>query len=350
MYATKKSNLNKPTAIDLFSGCGGLSAGLRNAGYQVVAAVENEPLACATYKKNHTKTYLVERDITKVRPTYLRQRLGLEIGELTLLAGCPPCQGFSTLRTLNGARSFDEPMNDLIFQFTKFVTAFLPKAIMMENVPGLANDPRLETFKKTIANLGYNSETRVLDAADFGTPQRRKRMVLLAVKDGAPVFSEKSRYRKSVKWAFSKLPPRQDADDPLHNYEVRRAEHVLELIRKIPSNGGSRTDLPDESQLPCHQKSDGFKDVYGRMSWQKPAPTITGGCINPSKGRFLHPTEDRAITLREAAMLQGFPQSYEFDMSNGRYPVAQLIGNAFPPKFAEMHASALLRELSTVGS
>ena len=127
----------------------------------------------------------------------------------------------------------------------------------------------------------------------------------------------------------------------------------MSLIRRIPKNGGSRTDLPNMDQLECHQKLDGFNDVYGRMSWHEPAPTITGGCINPSKGRYIHPDDDRAITLREAALLQGFPKSYAFDMSRGRYPAAQMIGNAFPPKFAEHHARAIythLEALSAAGS
>lgn len=115
----------------------------------------------------------------------------------------------------------------------------------------------------------------------------------------------------------------------------------MAIIRKIPKDGGSRGQLGREAQLACHRKCDGFNDIYGRMSWEKPAPTITGGCINPSKGRFLHPEQDRAITLREAALLQGFPRTYKFDMSKGRYPAAQMIGNAFPPAFAARHAKVL---------
>lgn len=334
------------TAIDLFSGCGGLSVGLQNAGFNVVAAVENEPLASSTYRRNHNQTILLENDIKNVKPTVLMRQLGMKPGELSMLAGCPPCQGFSTLRTLNGGKSIKEPMNDLIFQFLKFVNAFLPKAIMMENVPGLIRDPRIEKFKSKIAKLGYQSEARVLDAAEYGTPQRRKRMVLIALRGKSPNFGEGIKYKKTVRWAFSKLEGRDRSDDPLHTYQSRRSEHVLKLIKKIPFDGGSRTDLPYEDQLPCHKKCNGFKDIYGRMSWSKPAPTITGGCINPSKGRFLHPEEHRAITLREASVLQGFPVNYEFDTSKGRFPVAQLIGNAFPPKFAETHARRILQDIT----
>lgn len=335
----------KPTAIDLFSGCGGLSLGLEKAGYEVVAAIENDSLACSTYKLNHKRTLLIEKDITTVRPSYLRKKLGLHPGQLTLLAGCPPCQGFSKLRTLNGGKKVVEPMNDLVFQFLKFVRAFHPKAILMENVPGLAFDPRLARFRHDIAKLGYQSDVGVFDAADYGTPQRRRRMVLIALNDGQPIFPPKSRYRKSVRWALSKLPHTDKCDDELHNYKVRHAPSILRLIKRIPVDGGGRLDLADKHQLRCHRDFDGFKDVYGRMSWSKPAPTITGGCINPSKGRFLHPTEHRAITLREAAMLQGFPRNYRFAMDKGRYPVAQLIGNAFPPAFAKRHAAVLLDAL-----
>lgn len=336
----------KKTAIDLFSGCGGLSLGLKNAGFKILAAVDSDSLACRTYRLNHKKTFLLEKDITKTRPTYLRKRLSLEPGELDLLAGCPPCQGFSTLRTLNGKESVEDPINDLVFQFLKYTRVFLPKAIMMENVPGLAKDSRLEKLINKIAAIGYRSEARVMDAWDYGTPQRRKRMVMIAVRNGEPVFAERRKRKPTVSTAIRKLLRSGSPDDPLHNYEVNRAKHVVKLIEKVPLDGGSRTDLPDEEQLECHKRCDGFSDIYGRMSWGRPAPTITGGCINPSKGRFIHPEEHRAITLREAAMLQGFPQSYCFDMSSGRYPVAQLIGNAFPPKFAEHHATALLKEIS----
>ena len=335
-------------AIDLFSGCGGLSIGLTDAGFDVVAAVENEPLACSTYRLNHPRPMLIEKDIERVRPSALMRQLGMKFGDLDLLAGCPPCQGFSTLRTLNGKKAITDQNNDLIFQFTKFVRTFGPKSIMMENVPGLIDDLRLDKFQTDISRLGYSSEARVLDAVDFGAPQKRKRMVLVAVLEGEPSFAKPVRYKKSVRWALSKLSEQRAANDPAHNYKVRRASHVNSFIKKIPKNGGSRNDLPLSEQLDCHQRCDGFKDVYGRMNWTSPAPTITGGCINPSKGRFLHPDEDRAITLREAALLQGFPVGYKFDMTRGRYPVAQLIGNAFPPQFAYAHAKLLISQIGIV--
>lgn len=337
---------NRETAIDLFSGCGGLSLGLRYAGFDVKAAVECDDLACDTYELNHPDTLLLRKDIRRIRPSYLLKKLGLKRGELTLLAGCPPCQGFSTLRTLNGSVEIAEPMNDLLFQFLKFVRAFEPKSILMENVPGLATDPRIKKFQSQIRNLGYESCVEVLDAADYGTPQRRRRMVLIATLGGNPVFGDMPKYRKSVAWALRRLELPEESNDELHNYKVERSKDVQKLIRRIPLDGGSRTDLPEKFQLECHKNCDGFKDVYGRMHWDRPSPTITGGCINPSKGRFLHPEQHRAITLREAALLQGFPKNYKFSMDRGRYPAAQMIGNAFPPKFAQLHATALLNALS----
>ena len=335
------------TAIDLFSGCGGLTLGLRSARIDVLAGIENDPLACRTYKLNHPNTIVLQQDIRKIRPRFLLRRLGLSPGELSLVAGCPPCQGFSSLRTLNGKLKVDEPMNDLVFQFIKFIKVFLPRAILMENVPGLIDDSRLKVFKDKISTLGYQSSVKVLDAADYGTPQRRQRMVLIAIQGQKPEFGQMPKYRKTVRWALRWLESPENSKDSLHNYQVHRTPHVEEIIRHIPINGGSRTSLPEELQLECHKKFNGFRDIYGRMHWHKPSPTITGGCINPSKGRFLHPEEHRAVTLREAAILQGFPKTYQFDLSRGRHLAAQMIGNAFPPRFAETHAKAILRNITS---
>lgn len=340
--SSRKRSWSEPSAIDLFCGCGGLSLGLKKAGFSVVAAVDTDALACATYRANHKSTLLLEKNVQDVDAVDLMVDLGMEKGQLDLLAGCPPCQGFSTLRTLNGGKKISEPMNDLLFQFCRFIKAFKPKTIMVENVPGLATDDRLSSFRAFLSSAGYKSCIDVFDAADFGVPQRRRRMILLAAHGAKPEFVAPAKRRRSVRSAIARLPVPAAATDPVHNHPADRAPHVMAIIRKIPRDGGSRNELGAESQLPCHRKCNGFKDIYGRMSWDKPSPTITGGCINPSKGRFLHPEQDRAITLREAAILQGFPKKYHFDLSKGRYPAAQMIGNAFPPSFAAHHAKALL--------
>ena len=333
------------TAIDLFCGCGGLSLGLRRAKFKVIAAVDNDDLSSKTYQQNHRQTRVVQQDIRLVSPWNLMKELQIGPGELDLLAGCPPCQGFSTLRTKNGGLEVNEPMNDLVFEFIRFVRAFRPKAIMLENVPALHKDLRLYKIFGELSELGYESQAKVLNAENYGVPQRRHRMILIGSRFGLPAFAPIVRGRRTVTGAIGRLPLPEATEDPAHNYTVRRADHVLSLIQKIPKDGGSRTDLPNVDQLKCHQNFDGFKDVYGRMAWRKPAPTITSGCINPSKGRFIHPDADRAITLREAAILQGFPKSYKFDMSKGRYATALMIGNAFPPKFAEHHARSICEHL-----
>ena len=341
----KKSRKVRFTAIDLFCGCGGLSLGLRRAGFKVLAAIDNDDLSIDTYAMNHRRTRLIKDDIQLIEPIALMENLQLNPGDLDLLAGCPPCQGFSTLRTYNGGRNINEPMNDLVFEFIRFVKAFLPKTLMMENVPALMKDVRLSKIIRELKLLGYKSNAEILNAAKYGVPQRRLRMLLLSSLNSPPPFALPIRRRCFVAEAIRRLPSPEVSEDPVHNYQVRRSDYVSSFISRIPKNGGSRTDLPIEDQLTCHQNFNGFKDIYGRMAWRQPSPTITGGCINPSKGRFVHPEENRAITLREAALLQGFPRSYKFKMSKGRYPVAQLIGNAFPPKFAEHHAKTLYQHL-----
>lgn len=336
----------KPKAIDLFSGCGGLTLGLRNAGFRVVAAVDADPLAISTFRRNHRRTRAVLDDIRAVDPEALMKSLGLVPGQLDLIAGCPPCQGFSNLRTMNGAKQIDEPMNDLVFEVLRFVKVFEPRALMLENVPALLTDARLVKFNKAIRRLGYRSSAKIFDASDFGVPQRRRRMILMASKGAAPSFAEADEQQVTVRDAIGGLPLPKKSNDPAHNYIVARSKQARSIIANIPKNGGSRSSLPDKLRLDCHQRQEGFRDVYGRMKWSAPAPTMTGGCINPSKGRFLHPSQNRAITLREAALLQGFPSTYDFDLSRGRYPTAQLIGNAFPPAFAERHARALRKYLA----
>lgn len=172
-------------------------------------------------------------------------------------------------------------------------------------------------------------------------------MVLLAGRYDRIEFAAADRHRRDVHSAISKLPEAGQSGDPLHDLPEERSPKVRDLIRSIPKDGGSRRDLSPERQLACHKKCDGFKDVYGRMRWKDVAPTITGGCVNPSKGRFLHPTEDRSITLREAAMLQSFPRDYRFSLRRGKMPAAEMIGNALPPEFVRRHGEKVAAYLST---
>jgi DNA (cytosine-5)-methyltransferase 1 len=335
----------KPTAVDLFCGCGGMTVGLKRAGFRVLGAVDVDPLSVKTYKANHRDVTLWEKDIRELDPQELLDAIALEKGGLDLLGGCPPCQGFSTMRTLNGALMVDDPRNDLLLKFERFVEALRPRAVMMENVPGLADDKRFEAFLRKLKKLGYLGAHRVLNAAEYGVPQRRRRLIYLAGLGMEIPFADKDAKMKTVEEAIGDLPKAGQSGDPVHDMPENRTPKVLEVIRLIPKNGGSRRDLPEKFQLECHKRCNGFKDVYGRMAWKEVAPTITSGCFNPSKGRFLHPEEDRAITMREAALLQGFPRRYKFPTTDNKSAVALMIGNALPPPFIAAHGRSIKRVL-----
>lgn len=336
----------KRTAIDLFSGCGGLTLGLKLAGFDVVAAVENDPLAVETYKANHSEVLVCADDIRKVSAASLRKRLNLGVGELDLLAGCPPCQGFSALRTRNGAVQKRDKRNRLITNMLRFARAFRPRAIMMENVPGLAEHWSFKELCRGLRKLGYRIQWDIKDARHYGVPQRRKRLIMVAGRKFDVPLAKESKAIKTVRKAIGDLKRPGRSRDKLQNLAENRSAKVLSLIRAVPKNGGSRGDLPKSRQLACHKRTDGFNDIYGRMAWDQPAPTITGGCFNPSKGRFLHPEQNRAITLREAAILQSFPRRYRFPAHKSKESIALMIGNALPPTFIRRHAATIVTALN----
>lgn len=338
--------MRKSTAIDLFSGCGGLTMGLRQAGFRVVGAVEIDPLAVETYKANHKRVLTWTENICRLSASKVMKKLGLCRNQLGLLAGCPPCQGFSTLRTRNGAKQNRDKRNNLVREMLRFIRVLRPKAVMMENVPGLKTRKTFRDFCKGLRKLGYEVTWDVKDAARYGVPQRRKRLILLAGLGFQIDFAAESDQLCTVRDAIGRLAKAGSSGDTLHDMPEKRSDKVLELIRDIPKNGGSRLDLPRERQLICHKQFDGFKDIYGRMAWKDVSPTITSGCFNPSKGRFLHPDENRAITMREAALLQSFPLRYQFGQSAGKQAIASMIGNALPPEFIRRHAFEIRKKLT----
>lgn len=328
-----------PTAIDLFSGAGGLTEGLRAARYRVIGAVEVEPLAVETYLMNYPGVRLWHADIRDLDPVEVMRELNLRPGQLGLLAGCPPCQGFSTIRTRQGATVRD-PRNSLVLEFLRFAQALRPRTVMFENVPRLAHYRLFKTALAQLRRAGYSLRWQVRDAAQFGVAQRRRRLILVGSAVGGVSLSDPALKKVTVRQAIAGLPQAGDSGDPLHDEPEHRSPRVMSIIRRIPKDGGSRAALGDD-QLKCHKQSDGFKDVYGRMEWDAVAPTITGGCVNPSKGRFLHPEEDRSITLREALLLQGFSPDFRLSLARGKFAAAQLVGNALPPPMVASHAAAL---------
>jgi DNA (cytosine-5)-methyltransferase 1 len=344
MSTKKTSSLKKPTrptAVDLFCGCGGLSRGLKDAGFAVKAAVEIDQKAQATYRLNHADVHLYCEDLRKLDPYVMLEDIGLKIGELDLLAGCPPCQGHSRLRTRNQRVYVDDDRNDLVIDFLRFAKVLNPKTVMLENVPALGRDRRFKQMQEDLESLGYQTVVKVLDAANYQVPQRRKRLILLASRVHKPEIAIPSAERVTVRQAFKGLGAPSKTKDKLHAFPENRSQAVRDVIALIPKNGGSRSDLGEAHQLDCHKRTAGFHDVYGRMAWDDVSPTITSGCHNPSKGRFLHPSYNRTITLREAAVLQGFPTSYKFDVAHGKEAIALMIGNALPPPFIAAHACSL---------
>lgn len=231
--APKRSR--KPIAMDLFCGCGGLTTGLKQAGFDVIAAIDIDPLCAATYRENHPSAKTYNEDIRSIDVDQFARELGLRKYELDLLAGCPPCQGYSTLRTLNGALEIDDPRNDLLLEFFRFVEAIRPRAVMLENVPGLGRDKRFADFCDRMQRLGYVGEWRILDAADYGVPQRRRRLIYLAGRGFAIPFADPIGRRKTVRQAIGRLPKAGASGDPIHDVSEKRSRRVLEIISMIPA-------------------------------------------------------------------------------------------------------------------
>jgi len=324
------------TAVDLFAGAGGASQGLREAGFSVLGAVEYEADAARTYRANHPQAILWERDIRKVQATSMMNALGLVPGQLTLLKACPPCQGFSSLAEGRGG-STDDPRNDLVLDVTRFVRAFRPAIVLMENVRGLGRDPRAGAVAESLKGLGYSTKSYLVNATDFDVPQNRTRFILLAVRGLKKTLPDKLSsvsvgIRTSVRAAFRDLEDEVAPEDQLHR-PAKVAPIVQSRINAIPA-GGSRFDLPPDLQLDCHKRlSDrSASGSYGRMRWDEPAPTMTTRCTTPACGAFIHPDLNRPITLREAAAIQTFPAKYQFIGS--RAAIERQIGNAVPIRMA----------------
>jgi DNA (cytosine-5)-methyltransferase 1 len=350
------------TAIDLFAGCGGLTVGLKRAGFRVISAVEIEPRAYATYRTNHPEVRGYLQDIR----TVAGRELLAGSSSVDLLAGCPPCQGFSSL-TSKWRRS--DPRDDLVDEMGRMVAELRPRVVMMENVPGLVLKGRavFDRFVQQLTQSGYRISWDTLQVADYGIPQRRRRLVLLAgkgfeVRIPAPTHARDAAESKRKPWrsvasVIKGLPVPLRLDEA----RARGGPQVVgwHVVRQISNKNQSRlryskpgegwTKIPKRLRPDCHSTRDvGFRNAYGRMRWDEPSVTITGGCTTPSKGRFGHPQENRTISVREAALLQTFPPRYVFE-SAYIDSVCEMIGNALPCDFAETMARACVRVLAREG-
>ena len=335
----------KLIAIDLFSGVGGLTEGLHQAGFHTRYAFEIDALAAKAYQLNHKKTIVFNTDIRKVKTDEIIRRLNGKT--IHLLAGCPPCQGFSSIRRLNKSMPVYDERNTLINEYVRFIKDLKPYTFMMENVPGLALDDSFHEAKKYLEEeLGYHTDYKTVNVKDYGVPQSRKRLVMIGSRLGEINVAKPIKESTTVRKTIGDLPEPNLSSDPLHKIFPKHTERILQLVKEIPKNGGSRKNLCGEKQLKCHLKENiGFSDVYGRLRWDDYSTTITGGCLNPSKGRFLHPEQDRCISAREASLLQSFPSSYIFPIDAPIANIALLIGNALPPKFSAIQAENIKRHL-----
>jgi len=349
------------TAVDLFCGMGGLTLGLKRAGFTVKAAVEMSKEFGKTYSANHPEVRLLVKDIRQTSGKEILEASGMPT--IDLVAGCPPCQGFSKL---TDKREEEDPRNELLLEMARIVVEISPRVVMMENVPGLFRRGKghLEKFVQTIREAGYSPRYDLIPLADYGVPQSRTRLVLLAGKGFEIDFPAKThgkdggREDSLLPWVTLrdsisdfkrpvKLSQAHENGGPQrHNWHVVRDLHEISIKRlKALKAGQSRSALPKRLRPKCHKEiSAGFVNVYARMDWDKLPPTITSGLLSPCMGRFGHPTQTRTISVREAATLQTFPRSYRIKTDFAE-AATNMVGNAFPPKFAELAGSSCLAAL-----
>jgi len=330
----------KVVAIDLFCGAGGLSQGLQDAGVSVVAGVDLDPACRYPFESNIDAAFL-EKDVHDVTSAHLSALWSG--GAVRLLAGCAPCQPFSPYR--RGVDMSGDQQWSLLAEFGRLARETRPELVTMENTPRIGSTAVFGDFVNDLRAAGYNVSWRSCHAPDYGLPQSRRRLVLLASLLGPiemPDGPSCGGPHATVRDAIAHLPPivsgGTDPDDPLHKSRALTEINLRRIRASRP--GGTWEEWPEALRAPCHRKKSGssFRNVYARMEWDRPAPTITTLAHNFGTGRFGHPEQDRPISLREAAILQGFPRAYRFVRPQDDVHFAhlgRLIGNAVPPPLAK---------------
>lgn len=338
-------------AIDLFCGGGGLTCGLRKAGINVKAGVEIDPLCRYAYEHNNRAKFLQE-SVFELKGESLLPHY--EKGHVRLLAGCPPCQTFSSY---NQRANHQDPRYRLPNQFLRVVMEVEPDLVAMENVPLLTKKPIFKKLIKELKARGYWVDQKIVFCPNYGLPQRRKRVIVLASRLGPIAIPPppKNVDIPTVRQMIGSLPKIEagkcDPDDRLHFCAALSPLNMRRI--KASRQGGTWRDWPDELVAACHKKDSGhtYPGVYGRMSWDKPAPTMTTQFYGFGNGRFGHPEQDRAITIREGAIFQGFPLNYQFLPKGAHHNISllgKMIGNAVPVGLGELIGKALIEHVEAL--
>ena len=340
-------------AIDFFCGGGGMTYGLRQAGIDVIAGVDFDKNAKETYEFNNPGSIFILRDIKKLHSNYFEIKFGVQKNDDHLImAGCSPCQYYSIINT---DHTKAELSKNLLMSFARFIQHYRPGYVLVENVHGIVTNKEtiLPKFLRKLERLGYTHKEQIVDMSQYGVPQSRRRFSLIATRlNGveismpqksetiltvANVLGEKHGFPK-IKAGYKDMTDFQHTVAGLNKISLKR-------MALTPHDGGGRLSwaCQPELQLKCYiGKDDIFKDNYGRMWWNKPAPTITTKFFSISNGRFAHPEEDRAISIREGATLQSFPKNYVFK-TNSIACAARIIGNAVPCEFARRLGETLIQ-------
>jgi len=335
----------KLKVIDLFCGIGGLSHGLIKEGLDVVAGIDNDDSCKFGYEYNN-RTKFIHKDILHVTASDVDRLFGKKEKTIRVLAGCAPCQPFSKLNLKRITRKELEPLE----KFAELIDETKPDIVSMENVSGLADMkkyPIFKTFVDTLEKNGYKYKYEIVDVSEYGVPQKRKRLVLLASRFGEIELVKRTHKNKkvTVRDVIRHLEPLKDGEmsknDPLHRAR-KLSPTNLKRVKATPHDGGNSDSWSENLVLDCHKKESGktySSTVYGRMRWDEPAPTMTTQCVGLGNGRFGHPEQNRAISLREAAIFQTFPPHYKFVAPNKQIitaHVAKFIGNAVPVKLGSV--------------
>ncbi len=336
-------------AIDLFCGAGGLSLGLQRSGIDVVAGIDNDPECRFPYSEN-IRAPFIEEDINKLSGATLNSYYSS--GSVRVLAGCAPCQPFSGYAAAHGIAG--DKRVDLLMRLISIVHDVSPDIITIENVARLSHRPIWAEFVQGLVDAGYHTDWSVIDAAGFGVPQHRRRLVLLASRRGkitipSPEAFEPTTVRKTLGHLPRLEAGEASSHDTLHTSRVLTDINLKRIRLSKPS--GTWRDWPEELRASCHRKAGGktFPSVYGRMEWDEPAPTITTQFYGFGNGRFGHPEQDRALTLREGALLQTFPQEFRFHNQKSKpnfRSIGRLIGNAVPPTLGEAIGNAIVSHVA----